>query len=63
MNIPQSFTAISAHEACQVVGGRSEQVGKVLEAIAAGLGLICKLVWNLFDSIRKNFYPPEVVVA
>ncbi len=59
MKVPHGWTRISEHEACSVYGGRSDQVGKIFEQIAAGVGMIIKFFWNLIQGIKKNFSPPE----
>ncbi len=59
---PGSLVAVSSSEACSVFGGKQDHVGKILETIAAGVGLFCKFIWNIMQSIKDTFFPPEVAV-
>lgn len=59
MNRPPSWIRISEAEACSVVGGRNDQIGKLFEQLAAGFGIVIKFFWNLIQNIKEGLFPPE----
>lgn len=54
----KALCTVPPAESARIRGGKNEKAAEVVEQIATGIGLVCKLVWKVLKELGDKLNPP-----